>query len=89
MQTDGNLVIYKKTNDQFTALWATNTAGAPNGPFTFINQYDGNMVVYDSTNKPIWATNTNNGAANIIYMQGDGNLVVYDPYGKALWARIK
>ncbi len=42
MQTDGNLVLYKKS--PFTALWSSGTQGHPGA--RAIMQSDGNLVVY-------------------------------------------
>ncbi|MBP2173106.1 hypothetical protein J3E05_001438, partial [Methanococcus voltae] len=53
MQSDGNLVIYKKDNKP---IWASNTDGK--GGNKLVMQSDGNLVIYKKDNKPIWASNT-------------------------------
>ncbi len=65
LQTDGNLVLYKKNGDgSETGIWNTQTNGRPAGNLYF--QTDGNLVIYGVNNSPsnpapgIWASNINN-----------------------------
>lgn len=53
MQTDGNLVVYSKTNQP---LWDTGTHGNANA--RLVMQNDGNLVIRSATNDPLWATGT-------------------------------
>ncbi len=64
MQTDGNLVIYKTSDERWSPIqdahpaWSTNTHGN-NGAFLAV-QNDGNVVIYNSGNtRALWATGTN------------------------------
>jgi hypothetical protein len=64
MQTDGNLVIYKMSDERWSPIqdrnpaWSTNTHGN-NGAFLAV-QNDGNVVIYNSgNNRALWATGTN------------------------------
>jgi len=88
VQSDGNFVVYLRTLKDLKALWATNTNGKSEGPYSLINQSDGNLVLYDKHTKPLWASNTvgkNTGATKLL-MQTDGNLVLYDSKETVLWA---
>jgi hypothetical protein len=53
-QTDGNLVLYRRSNGQ--ALWHTATYGRNVKQTIF--QTDGNLVVYNTSNQPVWASGT-------------------------------
>lgn len=64
MQADGNLVIYKMSDERWSPIqdrnpaWSTNTHGK-NGAFLAV-QNDGNVVIYNSDNsRALWATGTN------------------------------
>ena len=84
MQTDGNLVIYRRDNKmkRETALWAK---GSKKGN-QFIMQEDGNAVLYDEAGDALWSSKTQKTGANRIIMQADGNLVIYDNNDKPKWA---
>lgn len=81
MQSDDNLVLYKKGAG---ALWSTKTTGT--GAYAVIMQKDGNFVVYDAKGKPLWSSKTGGNAGAYLAVQDDGNLVVYTPKGTPLWA---
>jgi hypothetical protein len=89
MQTDGNLVIYRKRDG--AALWSSYTNGNSGAYLTM--QSDGNLVIYrqgggPSTGGALWATGTWNNPAAYAVNQDDGNFVVYKqagPTGGALW----
>jgi hypothetical protein len=71
MQTDGNLVLYNKSNQP---LWASGTNGNPGAYFAI--QTDGNAVIYSASNVPLWASGTNGQPDGLSYvnhyvMQGD------------------
>jgi hypothetical protein len=51
MQTDGNLVVYRASDNR--ALWATGTQGTDVHRATM--QTDGNLVLYHVNNAPAWA----------------------------------
>ncbi|HYN96809.1 MAG TPA: hypothetical protein VES42_23455 [Pilimelia sp.] len=76
MQTDGNLVIYDRSN---RARWASNTQGR--GATQLLFQHDGNLVLYRSGySGAVWASNTRHtcGAwATTIGLQADSNFVIY------------
>ena len=64
MQTDGNLVVYKESYEQYNPIrdlnpcWSSNTHGN-NGAFLAL-QDDGNLVIYNSSNtRALWASGTN------------------------------
>ncbi len=92
LQGDGNLVLYKVSNNR--ALWATNTVNS--GANKLIMQSDGNLVLYRSNNTVVWASGTQFNGASIPYqkkgdyviIQNDGNLVIYNQYGfkNAIWS---
>lgn len=73
MQIDGNLVIYRNSNNQ--PMWATNTQYK--GAIRATMQGDGNFVLYNRNNSAIWNTGTWNHEGSRIIMQNDGNLVIY------------
>ena len=80
MQSDGNLVIYNKTNQP---IWNTFTYGTDANKL--VMQPDGNLVLYNSANKPFWHTFTYGTNASRLVMQSDGNLVLYNSAGKYFW----
>jgi uncharacterized membrane protein YcaP (DUF421 family) len=80
-QTDGNLVLYRRSNGQ--ALWHTGTYGKNVKQTIF--QTDGNLVIYNTSNSPVWASNTERRGAAQIYVQDDGNVVMYNSQNQALW----
>lgn len=81
MQTDGNLVIYRRDNNG--AIWASGTNGR--GGYRATMQGDGNLVIYQSNNHPIWDTRTHGRGGDKLVMQDDGNLVIYDG-SRPIWA---
>jgi hypothetical protein len=80
-QTDGNLVLYRRSNGQ--ALWHTGTYGKNVKQTIFQN--DGNLVIYNTSNSPVWASNTERRGATKLTVQDDGNVVIYTPQGQAVW----
>jgi len=72
LQTDGNLVLYRKDG---LARWASGTQGA--GGFKLINQSDGT---------PIWSTGTWNRGPSTLVVQSDGDVVMYRAGGTATWS---
>ena len=58
LQTKGNLVVYKKEEEEERALWSSNTEGKGEGPWHLKMQEDGNLVIYDVNDEPTWATGT-------------------------------
>jgi len=54
MQMDGNLVLYTGQ----TPLWASNTNGKGQGPYTFVVQGDNNLCVYGGQGGCVWASNS-------------------------------
>ena len=83
MQGDGNLVIYRQSNNK--ATWSTKTSGTCTNRACM--QGDGNFVTYDCQNRATWASKTSKKEGSWVIMQGDGNLVVYAWQStRALWS---
>ena len=80
MQTDGNLVLLQRSNQQ--ALWSSNTAGK--GATSAYFQGDGNLVIYTS-NGSVWHSATYNSPCAQIYVQNDGNTVIKNIDGNIVW----
>src|SRR3989338_6247400 len=78
LQGDGNLVLYRLSNN--SVLWATNT----NTGNELDMQGDGNLVLYNSGGGVSWASNTSGNGATL-ELQNDGNLVIYFN-GSPLWS---
>ena len=75
MQSDGNLVLYRRANMHPT--WSTKTNGKD--VMRAIMQADGNFVLYTFAGAPVWASNTAGKNGSFLIMQDDGNLVIYQP----------
>ena len=73
MQGDGNLVLYRKSDNK--AIWYTNTANS--GATKAMMQFDGNFVVYTASNENKWMSGTNGRPMNYLKVQDDGDLVIY------------
>jgi len=71
MQSDGNLVLYKKNTAK--AQWSTKTAGETGA--RAVMQSDGNLVVYKGA-KAVWDSSTNGQKGASLVLRNDGNLVV-------------
>ncbi len=80
-QSDGNLVIYRRSNGQ--ALWNTATYGRNVKQTVF--QPDGNLVIYNTSNQPIWSSGTDRRGGTQVALQDDGNFVMYNAQKQALW----
>ena len=78
MQSDGNAVVYDRTNNR--AIWSTGTNGRGTQPYRLVYQDDRNFVLYDGNNSALWSTRTNGQSSRVIRMQDDGNLVIYDGF---------
>jgi hypothetical protein len=77
MQTDGNLVIYDRSN---RARWASNTSGS--GATQMLFQHDGNLVLYRAGySAAVWSSRTYNRCTSVysptINLQSDSNFVIY------------
>lgn len=87
LQTDGNLVLYKNSNNQ--VLWAINSVGTNRYGLWF--QHDANLVLYANSNGTgsVWASNKQSSNQGMHYglkvsdvrlvFQNDGNLVLVLP----------
>ena len=73
MQSDGNLVLYRKSNNE--PLWNSGTSGSRTERACM--QYDGNFVTSDNNRNPTWNSGTSNNEKAFITMQDDGNVVIY------------
>jgi hypothetical protein len=82
-QTDGNLVLYR-TSDNYP-LWSSGTAGRPAGRCAM--QADGNLVIYTPDNVPIWNTGTWEAKYNGSHLElsDSGDLLVLSPGYKVWW----
>jgi hypothetical protein len=75
LQSDGNLVLYRRANMHPT--WSTKTNGKD--VMRAVMQSDGNLVLYRFNGAPVWASNTNGKNGSFLVLQDDGNLVIYQP----------
>lgn len=73
MQFDGNVVLYRKHNNQ--PLWDSRTQTSCTNRICM--QSDGNLVAYDCHNIATWSTGTVNNEGASLTAQDDGNLVMY------------
>lgn len=71
IQTDGNVVIYSRTNE---VLWASNTLRK--AITRFCMQSDGNLVLYNNLT-PVWSSGTLNNPGAYAILQNDGSLAIY------------
>ena len=55
MQTDGNVVLY---DPHGKPIWASDTYGKGQQPYSLIMQDDQNLVAYGKGGVPIWSSNT-------------------------------
>lgn len=78
-QTDGNFVLYRRTNVNQFSIWEG--GGGFSTPDYVIFQDDGNFVNYNldafGGSFAAWASDTNNRGAQSLMMQRDGNVVIY------------
>ncbi len=86
MQTDGNLVLYKKGK----AVWNTETYKRKKGTTQMHFQEDGNLVIYETIQngkigKALWSSQSYNQEGSYLIVQEDGNLVIYTDNNKAIW----
>jgi murein DD-endopeptidase MepM/ murein hydrolase activator NlpD len=81
-QSDGNLVLYRKSTGQ--ALWDSRTYGQNIKQTVFQN--DGNLVIYNTSNQAVWASRTDGRGGKRLTVQDDGNFVMYNAQNQALWA---
>ena len=102
LQEDGNLVLYKCFNANCPNssgkrdIWASNTYGKGNPPYSLVIQRDNVLVIYDTNKHPIWWNSltildrnervtfqwTSNAYAVLL---DDGNFVVYDSQQRLMW----
>jgi hypothetical protein len=91
LQTDGNVVIYKKTGATTEqGIWSTRTQNSDPKPQALFFQTDANLVLYLGNNintTPIWTSQRythlgfNLTGTNAVYaLQDDGNFVFYWKY---------
>lgn len=73
MQQDGNLVLYRKSNN--VAIWNSLTPRSCTNRACM--QTDGNFVAYDCQNVATWHSHTPKNEGSYIVVQNDGNLVIY------------
>lgn len=83
-QTDGNLVIYRRSN--FQSLWATGTNGQ--GATKALIQSDGNLVVYNN-NTPLWSSSTQRNVPNAVYtlsINNNGQAIITSSVQGVIWS---
>jgi len=80
MQTDGNLVIYRRRGAE--PLWSTATSKSCTTRACM--QDDGNFVTY-CKNHTTWASGTPGWNGGTLFMQDDGNAVIYSN-NIAIWS---
>ncbi len=73
MQVDGNLVLYR-TSDNF-AMWASGTNGQAANLCKM--QEDGNLVIYNQGGQPLWASVTDGNVGAYLQLQDDGKVFIY------------
>ena len=81
MQSDSNLVLYKKNN---VAVWVS--PGTYKSGVTFEGlqfKISGDLLMMNG-NKVIWKLPARN-TAEMLILEDDGKLVVYDGLGSVLW----
>ncbi|MFI9275300.1 hypothetical protein ACIGXM_32010 [Kitasatospora sp. NPDC052896] len=87
LQGDGNLVLYRKSDN--APLWNTGTSGHKN-PVATMNA-DGNLRLVWADNGPDWgitgstSSNTSGNPGATAVVQDDGNFVIYRTDGKPVW----
>ncbi len=82
LQSDGNIVLYKKSGKK--ALWNSGTAGKK--VTKLLMQADGNLVLYKDK-KALWSTGTSGNQGAFLMIQDDGNAVIYTNHKKkAIWS---
>lgn len=80
-QTDGNLVLYRNSDN--AGLWAANTGGS--GASSAYFQSDGNLVIYKPDGTTVWHSKTYTYPCARLILQNDGNLVIYGMDGQVAW----
>lgn len=84
MQSDGNLVVYQKSETDWVPLgWATYTVGT--GATDAYFQSDGNLVLYTSTGQPVWSSDTYIYHCAVLAVKDDGNVTITSPDGVIVW----
>jgi hypothetical protein len=88
MQPDGNLVLYKKSDNR--PVWSSGTYGKGVGPYRMTMQPDGNLVVYDSKNAAIWESGTYGKGVGPykVTLLNQGYFTVSDRSGAILWSSL-
>jgi hypothetical protein len=81
LQRDGNLVLYRTSDD--SPLWSTGTNGQAVTTAAF--QTDGNLVLRDAAGNPLWSSGTNGWGGDTLTLQDDGNLVMLAK-GNPVWS---
>lgn len=82
MQGDGNLVVYRMSDN-----WVKWNSGTYSPGARLVLQSDGNMVIYNTGNAAIWSTGTGgaNSSGYHVVMEDSGNLGLYNPSNVAIW----
>ncbi|MFI9786347.1 hypothetical protein ACIHEI_23055 [Kitasatospora sp. NPDC051984] len=85
MQTDGNLVLYRKRDG--AALWSTGTYGHP-GVSAHISEaaYDSALYLFSADAGVIWSLPYHGQTGNHAKVQDDGNFVLYSFDGTVRWS---
>lgn len=88
MQTDGNLVIYRKNTGSGSLqwIWASWTQGNPGAYLRF--QSDGNLVIYRSVaagGGALWHTYSWGNPQAVFVLSQSGNMALFDENSDYLW----
>jgi hypothetical protein len=81
MQSDGNLVLYRNSDN--VPLWASATKGS--GAVRAYMQYDGDLVLQRADGSPVRATATDGRPGATLNVRSDRVLV--DAYGMTIWQK--
>lgn len=84
LQSDGNLVEYRRTEGRDVAVWATGTRSATATTLQF--QSDGNVVLRNAAGTVLWSTGTAGRSAAYFDVYGNGQVVTQDSTGHVLSA---
>ena len=87
-QHDGDLVLYRVTNDGLDPVRDTGTQllAPDDRPVRAEMQQDGNFVLYDSDGVSRWHTGTWDNPGSRLVLQDDGEVVILNPSNRRLWA---
>ncbi|MBK8192510.1 MAG: hypothetical protein IPK76_04680 [Lewinellaceae bacterium] len=83
-QEDGNLCIYRSSDDSF--VWGSIQVGAPADGKAARMQKDGNLVILDGNSNWMWGTQTTDPSA-FLGVTNDGALAVINASNQVIWKK--